>query len=301
MASGLMVGRVDADRGGVDDLMLTFVTESLEALELVERRVAVEGIHDGVRAEMLRVVHSIKGAAGMFGMRGLQGIAHGGEAMLCAGLGAGSLLAELRVALRDCSWAEGVRSVSFAEALATLVAEVARESGRMVRLEIVGDAEGVVVSGVRDAVVHAVRNAVVHGIEEPAARLAVGKPAGGLVRVRVLRDGGWRVVEVADDGAGVNVGRVVAAAVGRGLVAGKKAAELGVEMMFVAGISTADRVTMNAGRGVGLDAVRSQVMGLGGVVEVDSVEGMGSVFRMRLPLRAPEWVAEAKGVFSCGR
>lgn len=292
-----------ADRNGVDELIDMFVAESLEALERVERCVAAQGMDEAVRAEMMRVVHTIKGAAGMFGLRGLGRMAHGGEEMLCAGLGVGSLLEELRVELCALGCGDGVRGLDFGEVLSAMLAELAGEFGRRVRLEMVGEVEGVVLSGVRDAVIHAVRNAVVHGIEAPGARVAAGKAAEGLVRLRVLRDGGWMVVEVADDGAGVDVAQVLVAAVRRGLVSAEVATGMGMqeamELMFVGGVSTAERVTLAAGRGVGLDAVRAQVRGLGGVVEVDSVIGVGSVFRMRVPVRALE-ARESLEAMVCG-
>jgi two-component system, chemotaxis family, sensor kinase CheA len=127
---------------------------------------------------------------------------------------------------------------------------------------------------------HAVRNSVDHGIEPPEDRLKAGKPAEGLVRLRAFHHGGSVVIEVTDDGAGISVERVLAKAVERGLVTAEQAGSMSereaLQMVFVAGFSTAAKVTHISGRGVGMDVVRANVEKVGGSVELESRMGLGT-------------------------
>ncbi len=135
-----------------------------------------------------------------------------------------------------------------------------------------------------DPLLHLVRNAVAHGIEPAEARRAAGKPEEGTVRVTARYQGGQAVLEVADDGAGVDLAAVRAAAADLGLPAGALTEEEALSLVFLPGFTTARAVSEVAGRGVGLDAVRAQVEALRGTVTAHSEPGRGARFTVRLPL-----------------
>ncbi len=134
---------------------------------------------------------------------------------------------------------------------------------------------------------HLVRNAVAHGIETPAARLAAGKPAAGRLSIRSRAEAGRVVLEIADDGAGLDRARILAKARQRGLLkpgAPDPEDSAITEFIFLSGFSTAAATTDVAGRGVGLDVVRTELARLGGTVAVESVPGRGATFLVTLPL-----------------
>lgn len=177
--------------------------------------------------------------------------------------------------------------------LPRLVREAASALGRDLELTMSG--EGTEIDkGIADALfeplLHLLRNAVDHGIEPAAVRLAAGKPARGSLRLAARRAGDSVVVEVADDGAGIDPAALRRAAVARGLLDAEAAARLddqaAVELIFAPGFSTASAVSEISGRGVGMDAVRAAIERLGGRVEIASSVGQGTVIRLRLPLTA---------------
>lgn len=135
------------------------------------------------------------------------------------------------------------------------------------------------------ALVHVVRNAIDHGVEPPEQRRAAGKPPGGRIGLRVRTEHGRVVIEVTDDGAGIDWSRVQARARALGLAAATPR-EL-EEALFAVGLTTVDSVTELSGRGLGLDALRAACVRLGGQVEISSARGVGSVVRCTLPLAAP--------------
>ena len=170
-----------------------------------------------------------------------------------------------------------------------LVRDLAVETGKNVRLLISGETTEVdktVVEQLFDPLIHMIRNAVDHGIESPAERSANGKPAQGTVRLSAAHVGGRIVIQVTDDGRGIDRGRVHARAVERGLL--DAAAVLTEEqldnLIFLPGLSTAETVSDISGRGVGMDVVRRNVERLGGRVLIRSVAGRGSTFYLSLPL-----------------
>jgi two-component system chemotaxis sensor kinase CheA len=172
-----------------------------------------------------------------------------------------------------------------------LVRDLARASGKQVHLVIEGQATELdrsVIEAIGDPLIHLLRNAVVHGIEPPEARLAAGKPATGTVQVTAQHAEGQIVITVMDDGEGIDPRRIRRSAVSCGLLDGEDAARLSdeevVSLIFEAGLSTAPQVDGTAGRGVGLDVVRTNVGRIGGTVVVDSELGQGTVFQMTLPL-----------------
>jgi two-component system chemotaxis sensor kinase CheA len=173
--------------------------------------------------------------------------------------------------------------------LARLVRDVAHKNGKLVELVTSGEdteIDRTMVDVVGDPLVHMVRNAIDHGIEFAAERMANGKPAAGVVRLSAHHAGGNVVVELSDDGRGLNRDKIVAKAIERGLIASDKGmSESDVfNLIFAPGFSTADAITDLSGRGVGMDVVRRNVEALRGQVEITSAAGKGSTFSLRLPL-----------------
>lgn len=171
--------------------------------------------------------------------------------------------------------------------------DLAHGLGRLLHLDISGEEVRIdkgMVDMLSEPLLHLVRNAIDHGVEPPAVRTAVGKPAEAVLRIAARQQGNTLVVDVADDGRGLDYDRIRARAVGNGLVAAADAAALGPrelgQLIFLPGFSTAEQVTEVSGRGVGMDAVKTRVLQLGGQVEVQSEPGQGTTFSLRLPLTA---------------
>ena len=180
--------------------------------------------------------------------------------------------------------------VSFAfNRLPRAVRDLGRQLGKEVELKIIGEhteLDKTVIERISDPLMHLVRNCVDHGIEMPNERKRAGKPEVAVVRVEAFQKGGNVVIEIEDDGNGINRERVVKKAIERGLVepdAQLSADEID-ELIFLPGFSTAEKVTGVSGRGVGMDVVRSNIRGLGGSVELKSTPGEGTLFTLRLPL-----------------
>jgi two-component system chemotaxis sensor kinase CheA len=141
---------------------------------------------------------------------------------------------------------------------------------------------------IRDPLTHIIRNAVDHGIETPADRLKAGKREIGLLSVSARQSGNQILIEIADDGKGIDASRLVEKAVANGVIEREAAQKMTrgeqLALIFEAGLSTAQAVTAISGRGVGMDVVRSNVERIGGVVEVDSKPGTGTRMTLRVPL-----------------
>jgi two-component system chemotaxis sensor kinase CheA len=139
---------------------------------------------------------------------------------------------------------------------------------------------------IADPLLHLVRNCVDHGIESPAVRVAAGKPAEGEIRLYAAHRGGSVTIEVSDDGKGLDTQRILAKAIGLGLVPAnaKLTPEQITNLVFLPGFSTAEVTTELSGRGVGMDVVRRKVLELGGTVDITSQPGRGTRFTMSLPL-----------------
>jgi len=143
-----------------------------------------------------------------------------------------------------------------------------------------------VIEGLSDPLTHMIRNAVDHGIESPEVRLAAGKPEQGTIELAAMHSSGRILIEIRDDGAGINRERVLQIGIEKGIVspdANLSDNEID-NLIFAAGFSTAETVTDVSGRGVGMDVVRQSVQSLGGRVSINSTPGKGSVFSMSLPL-----------------
>jgi two-component system chemotaxis sensor kinase CheA len=173
--------------------------------------------------------------------------------------------------------------------MARLTREVGRKAGKEVVLVTSGDGtemDRAMVERLEDPLVHMVRNAVDHGIEAPADRLAVGKATTGVLTLSASHKGGSILVELTDDGKGLNREAILKKAVQKGLVTNPGAltdAEV-FNLIFAPGFSTAEKVTEVSGRGVGMDVVKRNVEGMRGQVVIESVPGRGSTFRLVLPL-----------------
>jgi two-component system chemotaxis sensor kinase CheA len=170
-----------------------------------------------------------------------------------------------------------------------LVRDLTANIGKDVELVIRGEdteMDRTMVEELADPLMHMIRNSVDHGIEAPAARLATGKSAKGTIRLSAFHQGGSMVIEIADDGAGLNKSRILAKAIERGIVS--PGAELDDrqihELIFAPGFSTAEKITDISGRGVGMDVVKQNIAKLRGKIEIDSTLGSGTTFRIFLPL-----------------
>jgi two-component system chemotaxis sensor kinase CheA len=170
-----------------------------------------------------------------------------------------------------------------------LVRDVAVKSGKQVDLVTVGEEielDRTITEEINDPLVHMIRNSVDHGIEKPEIRVAKGKSPHGRVTLSAFHQGGNIVIQIKDDGAGLNKERILAKAVEQGIIEpGSVLADKDIfALIFAAGFSTAEKVTDLSGRGVGMDVVRQNIEKLRGKIEIESVTGEGSTFTIYLPL-----------------
>ena len=172
-----------------------------------------------------------------------------------------------------------------------MVRDVARQSGRNVTLTVSGeqtDLDKGILDTIAEPLTHLVRNAISHGIESPGERRALEKPEQGTIRLEAHHLANQVVIEVSDDGHGINVAKVRSKAVLQGLVSAEEAARMSEEeildFIFRPGFSTAEQVTEIAGRGVGLDVVLAVLQRLKGTIEIENRPGRGTTFRLKLPL-----------------
>lgn len=169
-----------------------------------------------------------------------------------------------------------------------IVRDLAGKLGKQIELKTVGEGTELdkgLIEKITDPLTHLIRNSLDHGIELPEKRIAAGKPAKGTITLRAFHQGGSIVIEVADDGAGLNREKILAKAQERGLPVHDGMADQEVWMLiFEAGFSTAEVVTDVSGRGVGMDVVKRNIQTLGGRIEIESVQGKGTQISIRLPL-----------------
>jgi len=172
-----------------------------------------------------------------------------------------------------------------------LVRDISRKLSKEVQLVIEGEeteADKNVVELLADPLIHILRNSLDHGIEAPGVRRAAGKSVAGTIRIQARQESDRVIIEISDDGAGVNAARVRAKAVERGLIPADRAATLSdhdaVQLIFLPGFSTAEAISDLSGRGVGMDVVRTAVERINGGVELSSVQGEGTTIRLSLPL-----------------
>ena len=173
--------------------------------------------------------------------------------------------------------------------MARIVREIADQTGKNVRLKTEGESAEVdrtVIERLADPLTHMIRNAVDHGLERPEARATAGKPEQGEVKLSAAHRSGRVVIEVSDDGAGIDRPKVRSIAIAKGLIppdAQLTDSEID-SLLFLPGFSTADKVSNISGRGVGMDVVRRSIQALGGRISISSRPGHGSSFSMSLPL-----------------
>jgi two-component system, chemotaxis family, sensor kinase CheA len=175
--------------------------------------------------------------------------------------------------------------------LPRVVRDLGLQCGKNVRLEMEGretELDKTLLEAVKDPLTHLVRNSVDHGVEAAVDRAAAGKPAEGVLTLRARHESGQVVVEVADDGAGIDPAKVGAKAIERGLLTHDALARMSptdvLQLIFLPGFSTAAAVTNVSGRGVGMDVVKTNIESIGGTIEVESVPGQGTCTRLRIPL-----------------
>ena len=172
-----------------------------------------------------------------------------------------------------------------------MLRDLAKASGKKIELQMVGEDTEIdksLIEELSDPLIHLIRNSADHGIEMPEVRIANGKPATGTVVLRARHEGDSVLVEIEDDGKGIDPAIIRSKAVEKGLFTADKAAALtdeeAINIVFLPGFSTAQTVTDISGRGVGMDVVKSNVRKLNGTVAVTSAVGRGSIFTIKLPL-----------------
>jgi two-component system chemotaxis sensor kinase CheA len=172
-----------------------------------------------------------------------------------------------------------------------VVRDLAVACSKQARLEMEGqetELDKSIIEAIRDPLTHLVRNAVDHGIEPPKERAARGKPSEGRIALYAFHEGGKVIIEITDDGGGIDPQRVRAKAIKSKLVTAEQADRLDdhelVNLVFLPGFSTADKVTQFSGRGVGMDVVRTHVEKIGGMVTIESRLGQGTTVKMKIPL-----------------
>lgn len=178
------------------------------------------------------------------------------------------------------------------EPAAKHIREVGRMLGKQVTSQISGEdieLDRNIIEQLSEPMVHLLRNAIDHGIEDPDIRLNQGKPAAGLVKLSAWQDGGWVVIELADDGAGLSLDRIRQKLTQQQLLSAEELANMGeqelINQVFLPGFTTTSMITEMSGRGVGLDVVKRKIVNdLQGMIDVRSQAGLGASFTLRLPV-----------------
>ena len=172
-----------------------------------------------------------------------------------------------------------------------MVRDVSRQCGREVELELSGqetDLDKGILDAIAEPLTHLVRNAISHGIEPPEQRVAVGKPGLGRLRLNAFHQGNQVVIEIKDDGRGIDAQKIRTKAIELGMVTAQEAARMSeaetLELIFRPGFSTAEEVTEVSGRGVGMDVVQSVLQKLKATIHIETRPGQGTTFRLKLPL-----------------
>ncbi len=172
-----------------------------------------------------------------------------------------------------------------------LIRDLSLELSKKIDLKMVGaetELDRQLLEMIKDPLTHMVRNSCDHGLENPEQRRAAGKPETGLVTLSAYHEGGHIIIEISDDGRGINLERVKQKALENGLASEADIAQMSekqiAQFIFRAGFSTAEKVTSVSGRGVGMDVVRANIEKIGGTVELESRPGFGSTFHIKIPL-----------------
>lgn len=172
-----------------------------------------------------------------------------------------------------------------------IVRDIAIGLGKQVRIDLEGketELDKTINEAIKDPLTHLVRNSVDHGLELPEARIAKGKDPEGRVVIRAFHEGGQVNIEIADDGAGIDSERIKAKAIEKALITIAQAERMtereALQLIFLAGFSTAETVSNISGRGVGMDVVKTNIESIGGTVDVQTALGVGTTFKIKIPL-----------------
>ncbi len=172
-----------------------------------------------------------------------------------------------------------------------MIRDLATVCGKQIRLEMEGqntELDRGLLESIKDPLTHILRNSVDHGVENPTERLAAGKPAEGCIVIKAFQESGMVVITVSDDGRGLNTSRIKAKALEKGLITATAASSMSdqafVDLIFLPGFSTAEKVSNVSGRGVGMDVVRTNIEKVSGTVNMASVPGKGTTITLRIPL-----------------
>ncbi|BDV01338.1 hypothetical protein TDMWS_14230 [Thermodesulfomicrobium sp. WS] len=172
-----------------------------------------------------------------------------------------------------------------------VVRDLARSLGKQIDLQLEGnevELDKTIIEGLGDPLTHLVRNSADHGIEPPEERIAQGKNPTGTILLKAYHEAGQVIVEIIDDGRGLNTAKIVEKAVAKGLITAEQARGMSekekANLIFLPGLSTAEKVTDVSGRGVGMDVVKSNLDQLGGQVDIETAPGKGTTIRIKLPL-----------------
>ena len=172
-----------------------------------------------------------------------------------------------------------------------VVRDLARNLGKEMDLQLEGndvELDKTIIEGLGDPLTHLVRNSTDHGIEMPDVRVKAGKPAMGTIVLKAYHEAGQVIIEIVDDGGGLDTEKIVAKALSRGLISPDQAKSMSdkekANLIFLPGLSTAEQVTDVSGRGVGMDVVKSNLDQLGGQVDIETERGKGTTIRIKLPL-----------------
>lgn len=172
-----------------------------------------------------------------------------------------------------------------------VIRDLATGGGKHIRLEMEGEEtelDKTLIEAIKDPLTHVVRNSCDHGIEMPEKRLAAGKREEGRLFLRAFHEGGQVNIEISDDGAGIDVERVKQKALSKNLITADRAARMTerelLNLIFLPGLSTAEKVTNVSGRGVGMDVVKTNIEKIGGTVDIQSQRGQGTTLKMKIPL-----------------
>jgi two-component system chemotaxis sensor kinase CheA len=175
--------------------------------------------------------------------------------------------------------------------LPRIIRDLSLELGKKIELVMTGqdtELDRQVLDMIKDPLTHMVRNSGDHGIEPPGERVKAGKPETGTVHLRAFHEGGHIIIEISDDGRGLPLEKIKKKIIQNGLATEEEVAKMSAQQIqqyiFHAGLSTADKVTSVSGRGVGMDVVRTNIEKIGGSIEMNSIEGKGSTFSIKIPL-----------------
>ena len=172
-----------------------------------------------------------------------------------------------------------------------VVRDVAKDLGKKVRLVMQGqttELDRTIIEAIKDPLTHIVRNSIDHGIESPERRTAGGKADEGLLSLRAFHEGGQVIIEIMDDGNGLDLERVKAKAVSKSLITAEQATRMtereAINLIFLPGLSTAEKISNVSGRGVGMDVVKTNIEKIGGSIDLQTQFGQGTTLRIKIPL-----------------